>query len=352
MERENIQKWYDCNKARYADLVETLERLIKTLLAADGIPYHSVNGRVKDKESCAKKFDRKAYETPEQMMDLAGLRIITHTTAEVDLVCRLIEREFAVDPENSGDKAKDMGVDKVGYLSVHYIVKIDPTRLALPEYSRFKGLCCEIQIRSLLQHAWAEIEHDRSYKFAGVLPENIQRKFYLIAGTLELMDQEFCTLANEIDQYAEHVKIQTEQGEFENISIDSTSLQQFLNDFFKECDPEILSKHFGDQSSVIIEELSDFGTTNLQQVSDLLNQREAREWIPSAGTSFFGILRDAMILKDPKKYFEDAWKQRWRSMTVSDLDAWKSLGIDTKELEKYIQLTPGTVGELFVDPAA
>lgn len=39
---------------------------------------------------------------------------------------------------------------------------------------RYEGLYCEVQIRSLLQHAWAEIEHDRNYKFSGILPKELR----------------------------------------------------------------------------------------------------------------------------------------------------------------------------------
>lgn len=337
MEKTEIQAWYDRNKDRYAGLVSTMETLIETLLREKRIPYHSVSGRVKDRDSCAEKMTRKIYSSPEEMMDIAGLRIITHTTAEVARVCDLIEREFAVDRENSGDKANDMGVDKVGYLSVHYIVKLRPDRARLCEYSRFEGLRCEIQVRSLLQHAWAEIEHDRSYKFAGVLPKEIQRKFYLVAGTLELMDQEFLALSREIDQYAADVKEQAAQGRLRGIAIDSTSLLQFLDSLFQDCQPEKLAKRFVANSDIIIEELSRFGIQTLQQVEDLLSVRKPRDWLLSI--SYLGILRDAMILRDPEKYFKLAWNENW-GVRRRDFDIWERLGVDLRTVQKYVALDP------------
>lgn len=77
--------------------------------------------------------------------------------------------EFSIDEGNSGNKADMLETDKVGYLSVHYFLKLNNKRLALSEYKGYKGLKCEVQVRTLLQHAWAEIEHDRNYKFAGVM---------------------------------------------------------------------------------------------------------------------------------------------------------------------------------------
>jgi len=338
MDKENIQQWYDQNKGKYTDLVNTLERLVKTLLEEEGIPYHSVNGRVKERNSCIEKFERKNYTSPEQMMDFAGLRIITHTTEELGRVCRMIEQEFTVDSENSRDKALDMGVDEVGYLSIHYVVKMSPARVQFPEYAKLEGLLCEIQVRSLLQHAWAEIEHDRSYKFSGVLPKEIERKFYLVAGTLELMDQEFCALSREIDQYAAHVKKKTAQGDFEDIEIDSTSLLQFLNEFFKEYNTENLSEWFQKYNSEIIEELSACGVKTLQQLENLLAQRTAKEWALGDSNTYFGILRDAMILKSPKTYFQSAWKHHW-NILPSDLEDWRRLGVNMQELESCVDLS-------------
>ncbi|MCI9645011.1 MAG: RelA/SpoT domain-containing protein [Oscillibacter sp.] len=340
MDAQKYQEWYDQNRDQYEGLVNTLEKLIETLLKEERIPYHSVNGRVKDRDSFLQKFERKPYKEPGEMMDIAGLRIITHTTAEVERVCGLIKREFSVDPENSGDKAAEMDVDKVGYLSVHYVATLSPARAELREYRRFRGLRCEIQVRSLLQHAWAEMEHDRSYKFAGVLPKEIQRKFYLVAGTLELMDQEFCALSQEIDSYAARVKEQAAQGQLGGIAIDSTSLLQFLDEYFKECDPEKLSTAFPEHSSMIIDELSNFGIQTLQQLRKLLSAKTARQWTANQEHKYVAILRDSMLLENPKNYFESAWNQNWSGISSVDVESWRELGIDMQEVEKYIEIPP------------
>jgi len=51
-----------------------------------------------------------------------------------------------------------------GYRANHYIISLDTKRTSLNEYKRFYGLKCEVQVKTLLQHAWAEIEHDIGYK--------------------------------------------------------------------------------------------------------------------------------------------------------------------------------------------
>ena len=68
--------------------------------------------------------------------------------------------------------------------------KITKTSL-FPEFSLFKDLCFEIQVRTALSHAWAEIEHDRGYKLGGELPAHLKRRFNLLSGLLESADLEF-----------------------------------------------------------------------------------------------------------------------------------------------------------------
>lgn len=342
MEKSAAERWYDERSAQYEDFRQAVESLLKTLLREEEIPYHSVNGRLKERASYVEKCERKEYDRPEQIMDLAGIRVITHTTAEVERVCQVIEREFQVDSENSGNKAREMGVDKVGYLSVHYVVHMSPERLGLPEYARFKGLCCEIQVRSLLQHAWAEIEHDRSYKFAGKLPEEIERRFHLVAGTLELMDHEFRALSEEIDAYAERVKKDAQEGNLD-IPIDSTSLLSFLNEYFEGEDKEMLSEHYQNGSREIVQELCDFGVKTLQQVKELLSQQTAHQWAREgiAYTNYIGLLRDAMVFKDVKKYFKEAWKENWITFEKSDEPYWRKHGIKLEDLEEMLFIEYG-----------
>jgi putative GTP pyrophosphokinase len=103
-----------------------------------------------------------------------------------------------------------------------------------------------------LQHAWAEIEHDRNYKFSGILPKGIQRRFNLLAGTLELVDNEFEQISEEIEKYSQEVSAKTKIGEL-NIPINSTSLTQYMTEKFEAV--PLVGKTFADLSSQVIEEL-------------------------------------------------------------------------------------------------
>ena len=103
-------------------------------------------------------------------MELVSLLILM--MMYVDKLAKVIERNFKIDTENSIDK-RVMDPERFGYSSLHYIVEYTPERLKLIEYKYFTGIKFEIQIRSILQHAWAETEHDLGYKSKN----EVQRRF-------------------------------------------------------------------------------------------------------------------------------------------------------------------------------
>lgn len=335
---EKIASWYDDHKMFYDAFAKKMQDLLKTLVENENIPFHSITYRLKEKNSYLEKCNRKNYDNPiEEITDFAGIRIIAYTTADVDKICSIIESEFLIDELNSENKADLLESDKVGYLSVHYIAGLSENRLSLKEYSRYIGLACEIQVRTLLQHAWAEIEHDRSYKFSGVLPENINRRFHLIAGVLEMMDSEFQRLSDEIDQYAEKVRKETECGNL-NIPLDTTSLIEYISN--KISNPTII-KNFNQGDKEIINELHAFGINSIKDLESLFSPEFCKFYNEFEGyTNYLGLLRSAMVLFDAKLYFEKVWNEDWMMYSEEEYKSWDQLGIDTSIVKEYMYNRP------------
>lgn len=193
---------YDNKRETYNSFAKTVSDLIERLMAAKSISHHSISFRCKTRESLERKIDiKQSYESLEDITDLAGVRIITHFADDVDVVASMVESEFKIDKVNSIDKRASLDPDRFGYLSLHYVVSLKKERDTLQEYSAFKSLKLEIQIRSILQHIWAEIEHDIGYKSSVEVPRGIRRKFSRMAGLLELADQEFAAIRVELGKY-------------------------------------------------------------------------------------------------------------------------------------------------------
>jgi hypothetical protein len=171
----------------------------------------------------------------------------------------------------------------------------------------------EIQVRTMLQHAWAEIHYSRDYKFGGVLPRHVRRRLYCLAGALELVDMNFATLASELDDYAETVMDNVSKGNL-NIDINTTSLLTYLSirlEYIKTRGTSVLDD--GHISKTIVDELHNFGINSIGDLDKILNQ----EFLESVAnhqeyTTYAGSLRDAMIFADIDRYFNNSWNNNWQ----------------------------------------
>ena len=195
-----ILQHYDRERSNFQELGALAEGLIKSMLVQKNLPVHSVSHRCKERDSLARKLNKpdKHYATLDDLTDISGVRVITYFDEDVDQLAHLIEQLFAVDTSNSIDKRKLLELNSFGYQSLHFIVSLSSERCHLPENQRFAGRRFEIQIRSILQHAWAEIEHDLGYKSEEEVSDKIRRRFARVAGLLELADAEFTAIRGDL----------------------------------------------------------------------------------------------------------------------------------------------------------
>lgn len=226
---ERIIKEYMEKKPCYEGLNKKLQDLIKDLLDKCDIRIHSIEARIKSQDNLEREIKKpdNNYKNLNEITDISGIRIITYFEDDVDEVADIIKKEFQIDEANSVDKRKLLDPDRFGYLSLHYVVEIKEPRISLPEYKEFKNIKTEIQIRSILQHAWAEIEHDLGYKTVLAIPRDIRRKFSRIAGILEMADEEFIQIRKFLSDYQKGV-VTSILKEPKSVLIDKISLSAFV----------------------------------------------------------------------------------------------------------------------------
>lgn len=207
---------------------DKVNSLLKDLLYLSQIKPHQIICRVKEKDSLIGKIDQKKdkYSELNQITDLVGIRIITYFDDEVDRISSIIEKEFEIDKENSVDK-RIIEADRFGYKSLHYVVSLTKERLNFTETKIYSGLKAEIQIRSILQHAWAEIEHDIGYKGEFEIPKFAKRGFYRIAALLETADIEFVKLKDSLKKYESEI-VKNIENKPDKVLIDKASLINFI----------------------------------------------------------------------------------------------------------------------------
>ena len=147
--------------------------LVTSLLDEAGINYLTVSGRTKSVASFAEKAIRSAdgvrlYTDPlREIGDQLGVRVITYVRDDVDAVADLLADQVVVnDDRDLGRETASEG--RFGYASRHLQIALDAAREGQPAYAHLAGRNVQVQIRTVLQHAWAEFEHDIRYK--GTVP--------------------------------------------------------------------------------------------------------------------------------------------------------------------------------------
>ena len=302
--KEDHGLWYDNNIDPYKGLAEIIAVTLKNSLISQKISFVDVPYRSKTKKSFLKKIEDKLTEkdySPESMTDLAGIRVITLIESDVQKVCDLVSKMFNVHQADSVNKSEKLGEEKVGYRSIHFVCDVGEERANLPEFSFYKGLCFEIQIRTALEHAWAEIEHDRGYKLGGKLPSHLNRRFKLLSGLLESADLEFNRLTVEIEEYA--IELNKNIGEknldFEITNISLITLLQ--TKYSKNCNDTARSELTA-PLEYLIDEINEYGIFNLNDLDQLI-QVTLTQFPTLFVPSFNGFIRTIMMLDNLEKYF-------------------------------------------------
>jgi putative GTP pyrophosphokinase len=221
----------------FLDLADSVRRVVEEALRRRGINVHSVQARAKDPQSFGKKAARPDERDPSrpkyadplrEITDLAAVRIITYFPGTLPEIEAVLKAEF--DIIERADKGQILlEEERFGYQSIHFLVRIKGNRAQLPEYERCRDSIVEIQLRTILQHAWAEIEHDIQYKGASVIPIEIHRRFMALAGMLEIADREFQAIQNADAELRASARANVVQGRFENIEITPDALKTYLD---------------------------------------------------------------------------------------------------------------------------
>jgi putative GTP pyrophosphokinase len=244
--------------------------LVTTLLDDAGINYLSVTGRTKSVASFAGKAIRTGpdgqplYDDPlSQITDTIGVRVITYVLSDVAAVAGLLADQLMIlaDRDLGEETARGGGF---GYASRHMLVSPDPARPLAAPYDLLDEHPASLQVRTVLQHAWAEFEHDIRYK--GSIPEehapDLDRRFTLAAGLLELADREFSEIRARLQETVSGQRPEDDTGD---PRIAAQELATFLSAEYADAGWS-RTDHYGWISGLLLE----LGITSLDELAALL----------------------------------------------------------------------------------
>jgi ppGpp synthetase/RelA/SpoT-type nucleotidyltranferase len=279
--------------------------LVTVLLDEAGINYLSVEGRTKSVASFAAKATRKVdgkplYTDPlREITDQIGVRVITYVHSDVAAVVGVFDDALQIlDDRDLGEETAREG--RFGYASRHLLVQVtDPPP---PSYDDLVGYRASVQVRTVLQHAWAEFEHDIRYK--GTVPEehasDLDRRFTLAAGLLELADQEFAAIRERLQTSA---PADTPDADPTDPRISGQELAAFLARRYTDAGWS-RTDHYDWIAGLLLE----LGITSLDELSDLLASVDSDAIIERMGYRYpAGAVRrldDALLAIFGRQYVE------------------------------------------------
>lgn len=326
MTEAEIIKYYDANYVKYGKFLKRLQEMIKNILEIQGINFN-VETRVKQKNSFVTKALEKQYvDLKTQFTDFAGLRIVVNDIAQVKKVCEIIENEFLIDKKNSGDKLDGLDENKVGYLSVHFITSFTEEHLKIRENSPYKDLKVEIQVRTILQHAWAQMTHDKIYKYRGNISKKLLRQVNLLAGLLEIADNEFVRLEKEVSL------LSCETNETSTQNINELTLLNYMHNKF-----DFMNYAYFKNVDDILIELKEYGIITLDDFENLISEK-ILNIIKKYGRSFCldGIVHQILIMNDPEKFY--SLKSSKKKISKRYKEIYEEYGLDMNYICKKYNL--------------
>lgn len=195
MTKSEIKNIYHSNINHYKEVCSAGKETLESVLKKKKIDLLHVSARVKSFESFYEKILRKKYPDPyRQIEDICGLRIICFYSNDLEKIDRIIHDTF--DLRDFIDKSEIQDPDRFGYRSKHYIVRLPPS-IKVSATESFK---LEIQVRTILMHAWAHIQGKLEYKKEEHIPKKFKRKLHQLSAILELADGQFQSLKTEKDE--------------------------------------------------------------------------------------------------------------------------------------------------------
>ncbi|WP_427174521.1 hypothetical protein [Arthrobacter sp. 92] len=229
-----LYRIYEDRKPLYSSALSRVKESLEAILHDRG--RHTVAeqrrmrvefGRVKEANRLLVKAALPKYTqrivSPESVFnvitDIAGIRITCNTYEDVRRIesailesntLRLfgaveaskVHEDYLLDPKPSG------------YRAVHLLVEVD-----VPLGANFIAIPCEVQIRTLLQHAWGELTHEDTFKPEIAVPPLVSSLSKRLATALAVLDEIAQDLRDELNKIEKGTanKVAPEESADENV---------------------------------------------------------------------------------------------------------------------------------------
>ncbi|MCU6482433.1 GTP pyrophosphokinase family protein [Arthrobacter sp. A2-55] len=281
---------------------ESIRTAIVARLQDDGLNHHDVRCRVKSRKSTLEKITRRGSDGElkypggtAHLDDLIGVRVILFVETDIDAVAIALSSQFICrdDEDKTAMIRKNGGI---GYAGRHLTLEV-PSENPPAGCENFGGQRFEVQLRTVLQHAWAEFEHDIRFKGTHVDNAEISRAFTMASTLIELADQQFVNISDILK------RLQSQSEAVGSQKLDANSIQLLLDRVF----PAYPHSKAG-QYAWLVEILTANGFTTVQAVEDWLANINQRTVAATMGYRFMPgqvrVVDDLLLMTFGEPYIE------------------------------------------------
>jgi putative GTP pyrophosphokinase len=298
-EQAGWKAMYSTREPQYVRLREEVVFALENEITRTGIKLHSLTARVKSLKSLEEKAQRKSYRDPlVQAPDVVGVRLVALFLADLPQLTEIVKSVFdvlSVEDRIVGESDPST----FGYMSRHYEARI-PSGHTGPRYDDLRDITFEVQVRTILMDAWANVSHYLAYKGESSIPSDLRRDFQALSGLFYVADKHFELFFGK----AQAVRAEADElinEHRENVSLSLDSLAAFLETRFP-------TRDRGTRQDIgeLADELLAFGYDTLSKLETMLAEGktlfEADEEEMGRGEWFsdVGVLRRSLALISPE----------------------------------------------------
>lgn len=245
VEKAQFREFHETNYRLFVDATDSFIALVNALINHSGsVSISKIDGRVKDREECIRKFNLKyrtalesksePYTIRDHITDLIGLRVVCLYEDDIEKVRSCLSEHFEVVDITDKITQLENTEGSFGYKGLHLDLRLNTDRKALPEYAVYGDFRFEVQIRTIIQDSWSVLDHKIKYKKS--IPTPLKRRINTLAALFELADREFREIreATLIEMRKEEIStdlLSTEEASADSARADSDTRGVKLNAF-------------------------------------------------------------------------------------------------------------------------
>ncbi|HEX8823767.1 MAG TPA: hypothetical protein VF794_27855 [Archangium sp.] len=318
-----LQTEYEIKRPAFDQLKGEIIFALEDAIKKTGVDIHTLSSRVKTLESIQSKARRFEIKAPlQELNDIVGVRVVCLFLSDVPRLLEAARKCFKIISED--DKINSENVELFGYMSLHMIGTM-PDEHKGPRYDHIKGMKFELQIRTILMDAWANVSHHLAYKKELDVPRDLRRDFHALSGLFYVADQHFEIFfrSSQSSQREMANLLGAADPAANRIEINADTLRAYLAKKFPDREG-----HAG-SLSVLIGELAQAGyrwindlDAKLSEAWDIFVEYEKQNRLPESGMFIReGVVRVALGLVDDnferivhknlsEKYMEQVLEER------------------------------------------